>query len=294
MSKNVGTKSSGILHKDVDFSVVDALFTQSILNCQRSHETRIMKTKYLRGALSGDQCIFHAVKFEGKTTLLDGYTRCEGIRVGLIERPQVYVLLITHQAQTQQEVERLYDQFNSPQAAKKGADRVQEGLRLSGAPNSMKSGMMTKGPVTTAVVHAVGGGEVRNAVQVVFLGMQFIDSLGLDKGSTSGGQLAAFLAIAHSIANKRIVEDFIRRVHQNVFNRAEPEDVYIVTAREINQDYRANRATSGTANVNALRGFTLGAFVSYYKARTKPGKADAGFRQISLGEFIAWAEKEAA
>jgi hypothetical protein len=293
MSKIVRAKTSGITHKDVEFSVVDTLFTQSILNCQRSHETRIMKTKYLRGVLTGDQLVFHAVTFEGKTELLDGYTRCEGVRVGLIERPEA-VLLITHAAKSQKEVERLYDQFNSPQASKKGRDRVQEGLRLSGAPNSMKSGMMTKGPVPTAAVHAVGGGEVRYAVQTLFQGMEFVDSLGLDKGSTSGGQLAAFLAIAQNVSNKRIVEDFIRRVHQNVFNRAEPEDVYIVTAREINHDYRANRATSGTVNVNALRGFTLGAFVLYYKARTKSSKAVEGFRQISLGEFLAWAEKEAA
>lgn len=279
----------GLSHSTVPFSMIEVLF-KSVVNCQRSHEDRVWKADYLHQPLFGDQLVFNAVDFEGKRELLDGYTRCESIRLGLTPRPEAVVLMV-HKASNKEQVVALYEQFNNAKAAKKGGDRVQEGLRLCGAPRSLMSAMVGKGPTPTAVVHASGIKNVREAVCAVFQGLQFVDSLGLERGTVTGGQLAAFVAIAQRVAEKREVESFIRKVTQRVYRPGdEPHDFAVTLARNVNQNHRDRRMTSGVANVNRIRDVTLQSFVMYQELVTHKALKTTMGASYSLAQFVTWAE----
>lgn len=277
---------SAIISEFVPFSTVEKLVKKGTLRCQRDHVARASRATYIKGTLTGDQLVFHAVKVGRDVELADGYTRIERIWVGEAVAPET-VLLITHVCKTQEDVVALYDQLNSMRAAKTGRDRVQEGLRMSRLKGVLSSHLVLAGPLTSATKLATGVRDVRIATCEAAEAIRFIDGLQLPREKATAGVLGAYLAIAMSEPNKQFADDFIRGVQNPELEPSTAAERIIAEVQENQKRRRENRTVGGgTAGVE-LRDFTLAAYLKYRAALKKPGRLTllAMAKEVSLGSF---------
>src|SRR5690606_25631869 len=94
-------------------------------------------------------------------------------------------------------------------AAKKSADRFDEGLRLTGMLDTVKSRLISRGP-RSAVKHAAGLTNIRDSVEALQSGIRFVDNLVLDKHHETVPLLGVYLAIGQYGSHLADAENFIR------------------------------------------------------------------------------------
>ena len=254
---------------------------------QRPHELRVADAKHVHRELSGNKRMFTAVLLDGEMTLIDGYTRTEAFKRKLVTEAGE-VLLHVHHCSTQAEVELRYDQMDNPVAAKKGRDRVYEGLRSEGVQSGdLSSILIKKGPLPSAVSSATGLQDKRRAAAKVVKGILAVDKLGLSNNRTtvSAGVLAAFLAIATHDPEKSHVRYFIKDVHAPAFEAQSPAEDIVAELRDAIVVRKQRRSCSGTANVDEMRDMVLEAFVRYKQALCGGKPSRATRKSLTLGSF---------
>lgn len=281
----------------VDYALIEKLSMKDGL-CHRDAKVRAPQAKHLHHRLGPTCLVFSAAKLKGKIVLIDGFTRCESIRQGLTAKPE-QVVLLTYTVKSNEELQALFDQIDNPVSAIKARDWVYQGLRKAGKDGKLNSDLMNKGPVPRAASLAVEKDDVREAVQIAYEGIKFVDALNMQPVHTSSGQLAAFIAIALTVKSGQVdaavATDFILRVNQRTFEKrkGKPQDIAIVNARLMHDTRRFNGAVRGIENARHIRDFTLSSFAYFVElsAATKKAKNQFG---LGITEYREWANKLAA
>lgn len=270
---------------------------KSVYKKQRAHEVRVHTAKHTRGPLKGNRRIFMAGKLGRKVELVDGYTRTEAYELGLASSNEEVILLV-HLCRTDADLDELYDQCDNLKAAKRGKDRVAEGLRAEGVDiRLIESALVAKGPLPSAVVSGSGGDtNVRRATMSLHKGIMRLDALGFSQGTgtVTAGVLAAFVAICQTVQQKAMVHDYLDGVHRPTFVALHKGDEQIEYMRAIVVDRRRDKMCSGTKNVDAMRDLTLTYFHRFVQMRKGVKAETLQDVYLTLGSFIRLYGKKAA
>lgn len=249
----------------VSYSRVRKAFERGAIRVQRDHGVRALKAAHIGRMLKGAQLVFHAVMWQGQERLIDGYTRCERIELGLTIAPEAVTLIVYEEPESFEALIALYDQFDSSASLKKAKDRYDEGMRLNDMLKTMMSPLVIKGQRTAAKT-ATGAPSVREGVVRAKRGMQFVDSLMLSRTNETLGLLAAYYAISmHADVFDEKCADFIRKMNQRKFSPKAPTDadIALMLARDFHETKVLAGSATGGKNVAAIRDSVLTAFVDY-------------------------------
>lgn len=269
----------------VAFSRVLAAFNRGPIKMQRDHRKRAAKADYIGKVLSGDQCLFHIVLWEGVERLLDGYTRVQRILEKLTDRPDSVVVIVHEETSTERELMALYDQFNSPISSKKSSDRFDEGLRIVDLLDQLDSQLVLKGTKSSPKV-ATDAKSIRDGVMRCEQGIRFVDSLKLVKNGETVGMLAAYYALGqHAEFLEDDTESFIRKMNQAEFapRAMTPANAAVKSARDFQASKKTGKSATGAGNVLAIRDKVLTSFVV---AMGLGHFVSGGPRSITLADFI--------
>jgi len=290
-------------HEAVEFSVIKQHHSNPFPG-QRSHKLHLDEASYLktRRPLSGDQLVFHAVRYctVGKnnrkvwvTHLIDGYTRIEAVLLELMQAPEE-VLLLTHVVENYDAAYALYCQFNSPKAAKRGKHQVQSGVREAstksgGIPrDSFESALMVTGPLTSGIQYSgVKGTDIRAKVSHAYRSLCELDEMGMRKHFETTGLMAAYIAIMERdrLVQGELASQFIKMVnYDGNFESKKAADAAIIETRRFHNKRREMKTTSGTRNVYEIRDFVLTQYQNFLAMKLrKPSLTPRG--PLTLGQF---------
>lgn len=279
ISSLIATAAGTSKARVVEFMSKDMLvdLAANVYPLQRNHDKSAARKNFLGSMLWGDQLTFSAVYVKDlqKVWLIDGYNRVTRLASpGGSEMPEgKSAIVITHIVESFDKANELYVMFNSLEAAKRSYDFFESGLRSVGLLYLITSNLVCKGGRATGVQLAYGKRGSRyttEATVAMAKGIQFVDSLRLNKTREIGGQLGAYFAIAQYAPNADLAENFIRDCNAAAFSRKTwTERDALVKAFRHFVDTKIVGGTGSKPN-DKVFGVALGYFLAYCLASTKP------------------------
>jgi hypothetical protein len=230
------TKVGMLITQKISVAQLICLFsnTSYIYDGQRDSEKNTAKRGHVQGVLSGGSQQFSGVYCEELKAYfnMDGYHRAQAITVGTAKfAPGCEIELTVHRVKTKEDMELLYDQFNSPESTKKAPCYFESGMRKAKLTEKLKSIWVLGSGKAKGVQYAAGvrgTKSTRLAVVKMAKGLLFCDSLDLPRTRhIVVGMKGAIIAIAQYSPNARLAEYFIERICRVIF---EPTDL---TASEL-------------------------------------------------------------
>lgn len=259
---------------------------------QRDHGKNLKKRAHVRGALIGNSQQFAGAYCEELRSYvnLDGYHRAFAVKEGLaFFLPGHDIELSVFRVKTVQELDNLFDQYNSAVAAKKSGCYFDSGLRDAGLLHVVNSNWLFHKGKAMAVQMAAdikGTTQTRKAVLAVKDGILFCDRLNLPVTShVFTGVKGALIAIAQHAKDKRLAETFIRNVCALSYEPSKPTSAELVVMNY--RDKLMTNAFGGKTGANpnaAAFAYALGAFTEFVvrsKGKTMPVESS-----LTLAEFI--------
>lgn len=259
---------------------------------QRNHGKNLKNRKHTRGMLVGNAQQFAGAYCEELQSYvnLDGYHRAHAVAEGNAFFPDGYdIELSVFRVRTVAELNKLYEQYNSADAAKKSTCYFESGLRQAGLLNEVGSAWMTGRGKSTAVQMAAdlkGTAYTREAVLRVKEGVLFCDKLQLPKTKhVIGGVKGAMIAIAQHAPDKALAATFIKNVCDPVFEPQKPTaaDLQVTSYRQMLMTGKFGGFTGASPNTLAFN-MALGTFTDIiYRERNRVNPANG---PVTLAEFI--------
>lgn len=259
---------------------------------QRNHGKNLKNRKHTRGMLVGNAQQFAGAYCEELNAYfnLDGYHRAHAVAEGNAYFPEGFdIELSIFRVATVGQLHKLYEQYNSAEAAKKSGCYFDSGLRQAGLLNEVGSAWMTGRGKSTAVQMAAdlkGTACTREAVMRVKEGILFCDKMQLPKTKhVITGVKGAMIAIAQHAHDKALAANFIKNVCDPVFEPQKPTmaDLLVMNYRQMLMTGKFGGFTGASPNTLAFNA-ALGVFTEIsYRARNRVNPAN---RPLTLAEFI--------
>ncbi|PNG49843.1 MULTISPECIES: hypothetical protein [unclassified Variovorax] len=234
----------------VPFDVVLGMYKESVLRVQRHHLRRAKEARHITGSDNPLHVNFLAARTaDGKTRLIDGYTRITAIlHEGKVAPAQVWLGVADCESIT--DAEKLYDAVDSRAAVKRGRDAFEEGLRRSGLLGKLTSPAFVRGQAVSAVAAAAGDRDIRKAVYELRKGIQVLDPISIRAGRSGlpAGALAALLVVASKEESRAPeVQAFAAAIQH-------PKEVPLERRKELEAAFKCAEALKHRREANALSG----------------------------------------
>lgn len=272
---------------------------------QRSHEAHLEEVSFLRKRtpLCGPQLMFAIVEYPhpqipGRRVrqLLDGYTRLEAVKQGLMQPPaDGYVNTETFVVKSFEEAKELYNWYNNVATSKRSKHEVQSAVRhcTDGKADRFSSPLLVKGPFVSALRHCgIVQSTVFDKVVTGFAAYKRLDDMRLPSTHETTGLIAAYLVLMQFEPEQEAAASFIQKMNQQVFiaDPKYPQELAVQAARKFHLECVQSKMTAGKDNCDTIRDYVLQMFMVYLRTRNRaavPGWVEA----LTLGSYLEDATK---